>query len=615
VDDTRTREPHSGRPRPELPQSLAWLSEPAPETPSEGSSAGAPPSAAPPSEDSEALPTLLPFSAPPAGAARSEPPLAEPPVEWPAPEAGEVSLFEPVHHDVPAQPPAHPRPLPTWHRFWPPLPDQDAPSVPVGEHARPDAEPGSSTDDERPADDALAEDTPAEDLVVEDPLPEDAAVEVPSAVVPLAQDAAPDVAAGAPPAPDLGDPGLRPLWAAVREKLPGSNIPADGLADVRGLDRGGRQALAGLLGVPAVRAATRVDLAELERIVHEVTGLPLAAAAERFAPIDRFARRARAHTRTAPLRAAQEWLDAHPATAAQAWTPTWLETVRREVVGDTGLTEHEVVSALEILAAVTGRSEDEAGWWLRTELAAQAADDEHALDEGSAVATLVLRGLAAAAGVLPPPDTAARRRLWARFQVVTDLVSTTCLAVGVAPAEADDTLRWREAGRAGIPIHVTAHDLRAASGAWVPIADGWGAVLVLDSPRVLEAVAERFTGRVAAICTDGVPGPVTLDLLARLRASGAALRFTTGFDQPGLTVGALLAQRFGATPWRMTPQVYLAAARSDLPPLTGRVAEPGWDGDLVTAMARAGRAVPAEQVLDELLEALAADMRDAGDAR
>ena len=38
--------------------------------------------------------------------------------------------------------------------------------------------------------------------------------------------------------------------------------------------------------------------------------------------------------------------------------------------------------------------------------------------------------------------------------------------------------------------------------------------------------------------------------------------------------------------------------------------EPDWGADLATAMAHAGRAVPVEQLLDDLLQALATDVRD-----
>jgi uncharacterized protein (TIGR02679 family) len=354
----------------------------------------------------------------------------------------------------------------------------------------------------------------------------------------------------------------------------------------------------------------------LEDVVRELSGLSLAAAVERYVPVPAPGRRARAQARVAPVRAAQEWLQAHPAMADQPWTSGWVETLRRDaVIGETGLTEHEVISALRILAAVTGPDVPDAGdarggptWRLRRELAAKAADDEHALDEGSAVSVLVLRGLASAAGRALPVDPVARRRLWASFGVLSDLVSSTCLAVGVAPAEGRPAPRWRTTAEAGVPVHVTARDLRLAPGPWVAVGDARGAVLVLDGARAVEAVADRFGGRVACVCTDGVPGPVALDLLERLHASGTALRFTTGLDPQGLTVGTLLVERFGATPWRMTADVYRAAARSDLPRLVGRVPEPAWSGDLGLALAQVGRAVPAEQTLDELLDALAADL-------
>jgi len=89
------------------------------------------------------------------------------------------------------------------------------------------------------------------------------------------------------------------------------------------------------------------------------------------------------------------------------------------------------------------------------------------------------------------------------------------------------------------------------------------------------------------------------------------VRFVADFDQPGLALGSLLAERFGATPWRMTDDIYRGAVRSDLPSLTARVTDPEWAPGLGAAMAKAGRAVPVEQVLDELLGALELELRGA----
>jgi uncharacterized protein (TIGR02679 family) len=195
--------------------------------------------------------------------------------------------------------------------------------------------------------------------------------------------------------------------------------------------------------------------------------------------------------------------------------------------------------------------------------------------------------------------------------VLPDLVSAGCLAIGVAPADQARGRRWRLAALDGVPVHVTARDLRGTN-AWVPVDEAWPAVLVVDHPRVLDAIAERFGGRVPAVWVDGTSDVLALDLVARLYESGTAVRFVTDFDQPGLALGSLLARRFGATPWRMTADIYQRAVRSDLPPLAGRVADPEWAPELGTAMAHSGHAVPVEQVLEDLLGALATEVEGAG---
>jgi hypothetical protein len=203
---------------------------------------------------------------------------------------------------------------------------ENAPDV-EAEHAgptMPEPRPRLSGLLRRPAADA-PEPPPSDARTVDlrDPAPDVAIVDTPdtpdSAEVRDGEDAADPRAEAAqrfaiPPRPDLADPALTPLWVAVRDALQGGSRHDAPAVDVRGLDQSGRRALAGLLGVPTVRAATRVDLALLERIVAVTAGLPLAIAAERFVPAA--GRRARAQSRTAPVRAAQEWLDAHPRLAA-----------------------------------------------------------------------------------------------------------------------------------------------------------------------------------------------------------------------------------------------------------------------------------------------------------
>jgi uncharacterized protein (TIGR02679 family) len=197
--------------------------------------------------------------------------------------------------------------------------------------------------------------------------------------------------------------------------------------------------------------------------------------------------------------------------------------------------------------------------------------------------------------------------------VLPDLVSTSCLAVGIAPAEDARGRRWRLAALDGVPVHVTARDLRG-TGAWAPVDEAWPAVLVVDNARVLDAVAERFGGRVPAVWVDGVADVLALDLVARIVESGTPVRFVVDFDRLGLALGSLLARRLGATPWWMTAASYRSAVRSDLPALAGRVTDPDWAPELGAAMAHAGRAVPVEQVLEELIATLELEVAGTGAA-
>ncbi len=123
-------------------------------------------------------------------------------------------------------------------------------------------------------------------------------------------------------------------------------------------------------------------------------------------------------------------------------------------------------------------------------------------------------------------------------------------------------------------------------------------------------MAERFGGTVAVVHADGGLDPLVLDLLQRLHAGGARLRFLTDFDQPGICLGSELVERFDASPWRMSVEIYQASVRSDLPPLGGRVGDVPWAPGLAAAMNQAGRAVPVEQLLDDVLAELDGDLTE-----
>lgn len=405
----------------------------------------------------------------------------------------------------------------------------------------------------------------------------------------------------------LRDSALLPVWAAARVRLESNGVQPLGAVTVAGLDRDARHAVAGLLGRPVPRERTRIDLAALDTTLRERSGVGgLVAVLECLAgPVRNRAaeRSARAAGREAPYIQARAWLADRPEIAARGWVEEWLSGVRRSgilsrlpserLAGDT------LARALDLAAMMI--VDDEPAVVSRTELAARSTGDAHGLDDGSVLAQLVLRALAVAAEETPPATVAARRALWERYGVNADLVSSTCLVLGMR-AEGDSPMagRLRLAADAGDPVHLTAWDLARSTGeAWPGT---W--VLVCENPRVLEAVAQARGGSVAMVCTSGMPGLVALEVLRRLAASGAELAYHGDFDWPGVAIANRLLGLVGVCPWQMSAEDYGSAARPDGPPLQGPPVLPLWDLELGVAMTRTGVAVHEEAVLNDLLDRL-----------
>jgi uncharacterized protein (TIGR02679 family) len=400
------------------------------------------------------------------------------------------------------------------------------------------------------------------------------------------------------------DPALRPVWQAARERLERNGVQPCGTVTVRGLDRAGRHAVSGLVERPVLRETVRLDLALLDAAAQQRAGVaglvPLLEALD--GPLRNRAaeRSASAAAREAPFTAARDWLAANPA-GTPPWVEEWLSGVRASGLlsrlGDAELASRRLVQALELASQLVAGVTPTA----RNVLAATATGDAHALDDGTVLAQLVLRALALAAGETPPAAPGARRALWERFGVSADTVSSTALVLGLRPR--DDSAvagRLRLAAESGDPVHVTGWDLARSQ---LPVPAGTR-VLVCENPRVLEAVAQRCGGRLAVVCTSGMPGVVTVELLARLRDGGADLAYHGDFDWPGVAIANRMITQLGCTPWRMSAADYRAGVRPDGLPLQGTPVEPSWDGELGAAMREHGVAVHEEAVLDTLLTAL-----------
>lgn len=411
----------------------------------------------------------------------------------------------------------------------------------------------------------------------------------------------------------LREPPLLVVWSAARERLERNGVQPRGTVTVGGLDRVARHAVGGLLGRPVLRESARLDLAELDARLRERSGIGgLVAVLEALGgPLrNRVAERSsQAAAREAPYDAARAWLAARPDVAAEAWVADWLVDVRRSgVLGRRSDGAVVLRQALEVASrCLEGR---DAAPLSRTELAARATGDAHALDEGSVVGALVLRALAGAARTPVPTTLTARRGLWEQYGVSADLVSSTALVLGLRPLGSSSVARrLAAAAESGDPVHLTAWDL--ARGPLTPTAHTW--VLVCENPRVLEAFAQRCGGVVPVVCTSGMPGLVALEVLAQLAASGVELAYHGDFDWPGVAIANRLVGTLGALPWRMGAADYLGAARGDGLALEGRPVVPAWDPALGAAMVERGVAVHEEAVLDELVQSVLDRWPDSAD--
>lgn len=399
----------------------------------------------------------------------------------------------------------------------------------------------------------------------------------------------------------VSDPALDPAWERVLARLERGGLVPQGYVVLAPVSRAERQALAALLGRPTVRDRQRVDLAELDRRLRERSGvgglLAALTAVTGREPQDRPARRAeREAAREGPLALAAELV-------REPWAHDWVAGLRRTgVLTGRADAEQVVRDAARVLGELPapGAARHTVS---RVELGARLLGDAHALDRGTMLDHVVLRALAAATGRPDVPASArGREELWAAVGVAPDLVSRTCLVLGLrVDGRSGLARRLDAAAEEGDPMHVTDWDLRRAG----PLAPAAGTrVLVCENPRVLEAVAERGAGGWAVVCTSGEPNLVVDQVLGALALAGVELRYHGDLDWAGLALAERAVARHGVRPWRMCVDDYLAGLTAGAPALTGVPVEPSWDLELGPAMRRHGRAVHEEAVLGELLDAL-----------
>lgn len=418
----------------------------------------------------------------------------------------------------------------------------------------------------------------------------------------------------------LADDSLMALWNTVRARLERNSLAASGQVSIQ-LDERGADFLAGLLGTQVRPGKVKVRLAALDAALRRsaaAAGLVTVTAVVTGSPlVDRRAARA-AHAESW----AQVWdrldaLLADAGLAAAAWTPAFIEAVRRSgLLTRAGVTaavtavEQAVATLSEITAygplVGTAVGPSEARWEL-AELASRCTGDSHGLDSGRLAAALVLRAAAVALDEPVPTSAAARRMLWARLGVTPDLVSGTVVVWGLRPPGGG---RWAammcERADLRVVTHLTLQELRGAA-AGTPLAVAGQLVHACENPQVLQAAVRAHCAG-PLVCFAGNPASAGWVLLRGLIEAGAQVRYHGDFDWPGMAIaGRLLAA--GAQPWRLTAAAYdeavaTAAAESRLA-LTGGPVPTRWDETLARRMRQAGVAVHEESLLPVLLTDLA----------
>jgi uncharacterized protein (TIGR02679 family) len=285
-----------------------------------------------------------------------------------------------------------------------------------------------------------------------------------------------------------------------------------------------------------------------------------------------------------------EWLDE---LASQG-------TLKRLACGDPALGSELLREVALVVAALPVRGEPLAGF------AARIFRDAHALDPGTARSTLAVRAAGRLGGTWLEDNAEGRRSAWASVGVYLDELSTPALSLNL-PASSNSMLAQllRTAKQAGEPLHLSLRWLlRDPLDQEQALANR--TVFVCENPTIVALAARQLGSRCAPlVCVNGQPATPVKVLLKQLVTAGAQLRYHGDMDGKGVEITSAIVAGYGAKPWRMDVEDYLAASKGK-PPKRRVLATP-WCPALADAMNRERRAVHEESVADQLLADLAAD--------
>lgn len=223
--------------------------------------------------------------------------------------------------------------------------------------------------------------------------------------------------------------------------------------------------------------------------------------------------------------------------------------------------------------------------------------DPHALDDGRALASLVL--------FLVATPSRRGRSGWSSIGVDTDDLVGGLICLGLQP------LGWSLPPDA--VVTVPPRELARTPWPPPPVRGSW--VFVTENPSVLAAAHQLVTAadgrdpahRVRLLCTAGTPSDLEAGGVAGLVRAGWRVAVRADFDRAGLAhVRTLLAAAPAAVPWRMGAADYLQCPVTGATGLVVDGAESPWDPELARAMTSRGGRAYEEDLLDVLLADLLA---------
>jgi uncharacterized protein (TIGR02679 family) len=245
---------------------------------------------------------------------------------------------------------------------------------------------------------------------------------------------------------------------------------------------------------------------------------------------------------------------------------------------------------------------------LLANLAAECADDSHALDRGQPLAALCLRAIAALHGIDGQRSADARRKAWAAIGVIIDDLSAPVLVFNLRASAGSALEPFLDLHRQkGQPAFLSYRQLQVENS-FLPLDSAARVVYICENPSVVSAAAREIGSRCQPlVCTNGQPASAARLLLSQLHQAGAELRCHADFDWAGLRIADQLMREYAVIPWRMSAAAYNQAEGSSvsLDPQTFNAA---WSTELVQALRSRSKAVFEEQVMRSLLDDLGKEL-------